>query len=122
MSDDEDLGDIEGIDKEGAREDRDEAIERVDDNADKEFKESADSCLRIWALMNPYLTANDVRDEMRKLYPEACTHDDRAMGPVMKRARARGLIEPTDRVENSGRRRNHHRPLRVWRSLVCIRR
>lgn len=44
--------------------------------------------------------------------------DPRIMGAVLKRAEHAGLIKPTDRVRKSGRVECHHRPVRVWKSLI----
>jgi hypothetical protein len=43
--------------------------------------------------------------------------ENRAMGGVMSKARAQGLIVTTNRTEPSSRTVSHSRPLRIWRVL-----
>lgn len=44
--------------------------------------------------------------------------EPRALGSIMRRAAAAGLIEKTDRVRKSDRPVCHRNPKAVWRSLV----
>lgn len=45
------------------------------------------------------------------------THEHRALGAVMRRARSLGLCEPTGEYRSSTREIAHGRPVRVWRAL-----
>ena len=62
---------------------------------------------------NPF-TSGDLRDLITTHYPGVSTHDDRALGAVMRRLSRKGLIAPTGRYIKSERRRNHNRPMREW--------
>jgi hypothetical protein len=46
------------------------------------------------------------------------THDNRALGAVMRRARTEKVCEPTMHYRPSTRDVCHGRPVRVWRSLA----
>ncbi len=45
--------------------------------------------------------------------------DLRAMGPVMRRAFAQGMVTPTETYRLSSRVSAHRNPRRVWRSMLC---
>ena len=103
---------------EGARAARDEAIDRVDSHAHANWKSAAMATGWQLARQQAYFTSADLADRMMFHYPKVHTHDTRALGPVMLRLMREGAITRTERVERSGRARNHHRPLAVWRSIV----
>ena len=46
------------------------------------------------------------------------THDNRALGAVMRRARTEKVCEPTMQYTPSTRDVCHGRPVRVWRSIL----
>lgn len=46
------------------------------------------------------------------------TEENRALGPVMTRARRNGIIERTDTVLTTRARASHGSPARLWRSLI----
>jgi hypothetical protein len=46
------------------------------------------------------------------------THDHRAMGAVMRRAKTNKICVPTGQYQTSTREVAHGRPVRVWRSLA----
>jgi hypothetical protein len=46
------------------------------------------------------------------------THDNRALGPIFKKAAKDGLIEKTNTTTKSNRCSRHCGDVRVWRSLV----
>lgn len=96
-----------------ALEARDEALGRVEANADERWKAEALAAVRHLARMLPEFTTDDVWARLGDSYP----HEPRALGAVMKTAAAAGLIEPTDRIRTSHRPECHARPVRVWRSI-----
>jgi len=103
-------------DKAGAEEEREEAIDRVDAHVEARFRHLAYEA-GVWlASKLDTLTANDVRDTLRKYYPDVTTHDDRALGPVMRRLASDGVIVNTGTVVNSDRVRNHSRRISLWRT------
>lgn len=95
---------------------RDEAIDRVEENADQEWFKLAVWKTRAIAKSCSTFTSDDVWSWMDIF--DYSTHDNRAMGAVMRRAQAEGWIEPTDRVVKSTRPVCHSRPIRVWRSRL----
>lgn len=94
---------------------RDEAIDRVEENADREWMNWALFLIRLIAGQSSVLTSDDVWES---LLGYNTTHDNRAMGAVMRKAQTNGWIEPTDRVVKSTRAVCHSRPIRVWRSKL----
>lgn len=96
---------------EDARVARDEAMQCVDDHAPVEWKETA------WDWLVGYLQSH------REFFPDDVWRagleeppNARALGPLVKRAAAAGLIVKTDRTRQ--RTRGHATPAVVWRSLV----
>lgn len=92
-----------------------EGIARVDEHAGGDFQELALLSVRAVAFARPMLTSDDVWVHLGR---SATTHDNRAMGPVMRRAQALGVIEPTERFVLTAQARRHRAPVRVWRSLL----
>lgn len=91
------------------------ALKRVEAAASPEFKDQARQVLRVIATHQSELTSEDVLDAM-----EATTHDNRAMGPIMRWGVTQGLITKTDpeRFVPSSHPDRHNADLRVWRSLI----
>jgi len=95
---------------------RDDALERVEKNANEEWKARAYKVVRRLAYTQLFITTDDVWALLAGY--EERTHEPRAMGAVMRRASRDLLIAPTDSIVNSSSVVNHKRALRVWRSLV----
>ena len=95
-----------------------EALERVDCNADLAWKDTARQVLLETALLKDELTSEDVWQRLSSHDVE--THEPRAMGAVMKWGAAQHVIEPTDRFVSGTAVSRHKAPIRVWRSL-CTR-
>jgi len=98
---------------------RDEAIERVDQNANSDWKAAALKAIQQVCMERREFCIDDVWDTFRSIegvFAEQGTCDLRAMGPVMRRAMNAGYCEQTDKYQFS-RRANCHRHLRpIWRS------
>jgi len=94
---------------------RDEGIRQVEGNANQEWISEMLFAVFSIAEKNESFTTDNVWDEMQGF---TTTHDNRAMGAVMRKAQAEGWIEPTDRVIKSTRAVCHSRPIRVWRSKL----
>jgi hypothetical protein len=92
------------------------AMEQVEENANAEFKRVALKSILSFAMNKPYLTANDVWDSLDLL--GITTHDNRALGPIFKKAAKDGLIEKTNTTTKSNRCSRHCGDVRVWKSLV----
>jgi hypothetical protein len=89
---------------------RDEAIERVDANANSEWKHVAYvTALEVAQRLHRF-TSDDVWNALTNVN----THEPRAMGAVMKRLHKEGHITPTTDFITSTSPRSHGRPVRVW--------
>ena len=97
---------------------RDDAIARVDQAADPYWKQCAALALEYVAQRRDLFTTDAIWHVLAHYYPDASTHEPRAMGAVMLGAKRAGLIESTDRFVPSLRGVNHRQPTRVWRSLI----
>lgn len=89
-----------------------EAVERVGENADPQWMARALDAVRKVARRRPTFTTDDVWAVLYQY--DAVPDEPRAMGAVMIRARALGIVSRTDNYRNSARRRCHGRPVRVW--------
>ena len=103
-----------------AREAANEAIDRVDRHAHEEFKRLAYRAGIYLARQERELDSAMIRDLLQEHYPSVATHDDRALGAIMRQLQRDRVIERTDRTRKSGRKRNHNRDLRIWRSLRFV--
>ncbi len=93
----------------------DEAVARVEEHADPEWKVRALDAINTCALSFPHFTTDAVW-ALLDGGPE--THERRALGAVMRDAARRGWIESTERTEQAARVVAHQRPQRVWHSLI----
>lgn len=90
----------------------DEAIARVDANADAAWKEQAYATgARLSRTMHT-LTSDDIWLEL-----DGQTHEPRAMGPVMRRLARDGYIRSTNGFVKSRSPKGHGHPTRVWECL-----
>jgi len=96
---------------------RDQGIKKVEVNANQEWFDLALGFLKTECMITFYPTTDDVWWWL-ELIGKHKTHDNRAMGAVMRKAQAEGWIEPTDRVIKSTRPVCHSRPIRVWKSKL----
>ena len=97
---------------------RDEAIGRVDRNADPVWKQQAQTIVRNLAHRLDELTTDDVWQALNCAGVDV-PHEPRALGAVMQSAARQNVIAATDRVRQSQRPECHARPVRIWRSLVA---
>lgn len=96
---------------------RDEAIERVETNAEPEWKTNCLNAIQQVALVKAEFSTDDVWEYLHQNGIEA-PHENRAIGALMIKAGLKGWITTTDRYVNSLRPACHRRPVRVWRSLI----
>jgi hypothetical protein len=87
------------------------AIERVEQAADRDWLDIAYEAVERTCREMPTFISDDVW--LRNL---PTTREDRALGPVLKRAAKDGLCRRTDRVRPSVRSHGSGKP--VWESLV----
>lgn len=91
----------------------DNKIESVAANAAAGWCDAAyKAVIRVSARRSQF-TTDDVWAELQTLP----THDHRAMGAVMRRAKTSKVCEPTGDYQTSTREVAHGRPVRVWRSM-----
>ena len=81
--------------------------------ADKAWMDSTHEALQCLASTQPEITGDDVWAAITMPPRES-----RMIGNALTRARAKGLIERTDKHRPSTRPENHSRPVRVWKSLL----
>lgn len=92
---------------------RNDALATVSAHAPEGFQEEALLAVRQAAAAHDTLIVDDVWTYLGSKPFEA-----RAIGPVMARARALGIIAPTNEFRASAQPQCHANPRRVWRSLV----
>jgi hypothetical protein len=92
---------------------RDEALARVEGGVSEEWKAQALDAVRRLCSTRPSFTADDVWEQGLVKPREA-----RALGPVLRRAQALDVCEPTDEFVLSRQPQCHAMPRRVWRSLL----
>ena len=94
---------------------RDEAIMRVEMNADADWKQVAFEVGKRLARERQRVLSEDIFDAL----PDGVdTHEKRAMGAVMRRLNKEGILTPLDEYVMSPSLAGHGRPSRVWRSMV----
>ena len=108
------LAELERADAEAAR---DEAVDRVERNADGDWMAAAQDAIGALVSARQEFTTDDVWAVLSGWgVPEP--REGRAMGAVMRRAARSGLVVKTDRVRNSVRAECHARPVAVWRTAA----
>jgi len=96
---------------------KEEAIRRVEDNADRSWLDEAWSAVRVVAERRMEFTTDAVHGLLQAWeVPEP--HEPRALGPIMQRAIKRGICVPTGVYRPSVRPACNCRPIMVYRSLI----
>jgi len=90
-------------------------IESVTDNAGPVWRDHALAAVRKAAELHPELTVDDVHPHLSM----PCL-EPRALGGVMRVAARRRWIVSSGGWRVSTRPETHRRPLRVWRSRLCV--
>lgn len=93
-----------------------EAIKRVEQNANPEWKEAALKAVQHRARHCASVTSNDVFDDLEQLGLH--THENRALGAVFQKAARNGWIIKTNRTIPSTRKTRHNGDVRVWASQL----
>ena len=94
------------------------SIKRVAGNSKDDWVVVALRAARWLARKQPTLTSESIWEVMETYYPDRSTPEPRAMGSIMRRIAASGVITATDQTVKSGKKKNHNRPLRVWKSNI----
>lgn len=87
------------------------AIKRVDENADDEWKQTALEAVRRTCEQLPEFISDDIWDQGLD-----STREDRALGPILMKAKKEGWCVKTDRLRPSVRSHLSGKP--VWKSLL----
>ena len=95
---------------------KEEALERVERNANSEWKDAALKSVQHRARHCASVTANDVFADLEQLGLH--THENRALGAVFQKAARMGWIIKTDRTVPSTRKTRHSGDVRVWASQL----
>jgi hypothetical protein len=95
-----------------------EAIQRVDDCANKDWKIVFDQCVIDAAHKKSEITSDDVLAEWEAIPNRPSTHNLAAIGPAMKRAAREGVLTSTNRVERSARAVKHGIRHTIWASNI----
>lgn len=97
---------------------RDEAIGRVENNANEAWKVFMLDLVRQHATTNERFTADKVYDRYETIPGAPTTHEPRAFGAVIRRAVTAGYIKKTGRFLPSTR--SHCTPRQEWESCIFI--
>lgn len=92
-----------------------EAIDRVEANADDAWTIAARKAVIACAQSNLHFTTDDVWEMLDEL--EVNTHDNRALGAVMRWAARQRIIYSTTTYMKSERPECHSRPIKVWSTI-----
>lgn len=101
-----------------ARTARDEAMQRVDENANPGWKAFTYELIVEVARSSVEFTTDDVERLRFGRGGGPSTQEPRAMGPLMLKAARSGICEKTGRLRESVQASNHGRPMQLWRSLI----
>jgi hypothetical protein len=93
-----------------------EGMARASQAMNPDWQHAALQVLQAAARARPFISANDLWDGIETL--GVFTHENRASGPVMTKAKENGWIAPTDRWIKSSRPSRHQGDVRLWRSLL----
>lgn len=91
---------------------RDEALERVDQNADQEWKTAAREEIEFAAGLGSEFTSEDISTRIEFMFGVE-THDRRALGPLFQAAAKAGKIRRVGYAPSRLARR-HGGPVAVW--------
>lgn len=92
------------------------ALERVERHADREWFAAALKLGELLAFEKERWTTDDLWSAIEDTYPDLCTHDNRAMGAVMRKLKYQNVIRPSTLYVQSTRMSRHQAPIRVWMS------
>lgn len=107
------MGDSVDLDLRASEAGKAEGMSRAAMGAPAGWIEQAISKIRWAAMRNAFLTSDDVWSQGLE-HPE----EARALGPCFTRARALGIVEPTEMFVLTRQTKRHRAPVRVWRSLL----
>lgn len=103
------------FDSEEGKRRRDEAIQRVGENASVSWKDAAREAVNLICRSGHPFTTDEVWQVLKDNFPGIPKpREPRAIGAIMSSAARRGLIRPTGEMTPSLRPEDHRRPVTVW--------
>lgn len=104
------------LDDARARDAQADALRRVDEHADPEYKDVALAMVKRAAQLHREFTTDQVLELLQD--KPVTTHEGRVLGAIMRRAKDLGYIVPTPRFTDSASVSRHRAPKRVWASQI----
>lgn len=105
------------FDPAGGALDREDAIARVRRAANPEWWRWMYARVIEVARRKPVFTTDDI-ERLRQERDGPQTHENRALGPLMREASKQGVCATIPAWWPSSQRVNHRRPQQIWRSLI----
>jgi hypothetical protein len=93
-------------------------MDRAERHADPHWWQCMLECGKAVAERKPFFITDDVVRLCSKLHPNASTHEQRALGPVLREMCRIGYCERTQDWIESSQAQCHRRPMRIWFSLI----
>jgi hypothetical protein len=93
-------------------------MDRAERHADPHWKRCMLESAKAVAERKPFFDSEDVVRWCQQHHPNATTHEQRAIGPLMRSAAALGYCVVTDHWNKSTLPQNHRRPMMAWYSLI----
>jgi hypothetical protein len=93
-------------------------MSRAEQHSDPHWWQCMLECGKEVAERKPYFITDDVVLLCRQRHPNASTHEQRALGPLMSQMCRLGYCERTQDWVESMQPQCHRRPMRVWFSLI----
>jgi len=93
-------------------------MDRAERHADEHWWQCMLECGLAVAERKPWFYTDDIVKLCASRHPNATTHEQRAIGPLMRALARAGVCERTGDFVPSTQRQNHSRPMQVWWSLV----
>ena len=93
------------------------ALRKVEAHADPAWLDIATFGVKQLAVTQDVFTTDEVWEWLDRNTPLR-PHEPRAMGAVMKKVAAEGVIEASGLYQQSAREECHNRPVMIWRSRL----
>jgi hypothetical protein len=93
-------------------------MDRAERHADEYWWQCMLEAAKIVAERKPFLFSEDIVRLCNELHPNVFTHENRAIGPLMREACRLGYFIKTEDWVESTQKQCHRRPMRVWYSLL----
>lgn len=95
-----------------------EGMRRAEEHADPHWKRCMLESAKEVALRKPFFDTEDIVRWCAEHHPNATTHEQRAIGPLMRNVVKLGFCVPLDDWNRSTLPQCHRRPMRAYYSLI----